>query len=80
MAKKTRSMNADHATQLRIRESFDYLKTNEPHLTEGQKKLLKGLQLHYRKHRDLSEKQRKILFELRQFLNPRNEYIIKQRY
>jgi len=52
-----------------IKETFDFLYLNEQLLSLNQIEFVRGLQKYYTKHKELSEKQQKALFEIRKYLN-----------
>jgi hypothetical protein len=42
---------------VKIKETFDYLYLNESYLTSGQASFVDGLKTHFRRNKELSEKQ-----------------------
>lgn len=50
-----------------IKEAFKFLNQHISCLSQGQSELLKGLQKYYRENKELTEKQMKVLFEIKKY-------------
>ena len=50
-----------------IKEAFKFLQQHISCLSQGQNELIKGLQKYYRENKELSEKQIKVLIEIKKY-------------
>jgi hypothetical protein len=62
-------INLISATDMRIKEAFDFIKVRQDELTDGQAALIKSLKEQFRT-RGLTDKQTQILFEIKRNLSP----------
>lgn len=58
-----------HKMESEIKEAFKFLNQHVNCLSQGQSELLKGLQKYYRENKELTEKQMKVLFEIKKYVN-----------
>jgi len=55
---------------IRIREAFDYLYLHKRDMSSGQIKFIDSLKRQWKRKKELSDKQRKILFDMQKYIIP----------
>ena len=73
-------ITVNNATEMRIREAFDFLRVCQEDLTDAQIEFIKGLRKQFRERGSLSERQMQCLWDIQKLLKPSSPGRVRMNY